>query len=435
VTGTLPTTGSPTYLWRWMVSINGGGYMAATQCLVGSGSLGNAGASETCTVPGGTLAAGDTYSFELGVTDSASAPETSSSPGSSSVAVSSPAVAIGPAQGPVGATYTMMGSGFTASSSATVTFNSVLQSPATCSVGTFSGTEITTDGSGQFDCGFVIPSETAGSYFVVVWNVATNTSASAKVVTVTAPAITVAPGHAAVGATVTVSGTGFSVSTPLKSLVFDSVGISSCNVGSLTTDLVGAFSCSFSVPDGTSGTAVTAEDAGGQIASQTFTTTTPSSFPWLWLAVAVALAGVALATLIALRRRRAAGAAPASIGPEEAEPPSSASARPTSAAIASPEWSEDFVPTAVPQPPVPEAVAAPKIDGIAAALAALPIGEAVTDSIPTPAAASATGPETKLDIDSVLAELDEISGRILKAGPKKRTQSELDSETENHIEE
>ncbi len=86
----------------------------------------------------------------------------------------------------------------------------------------------------------------------------------------TAPLIAVAPGQGPVGATVTVSGTGFSVSTTLASLVFDSVSITSCTNGSLMTGGTGSFSCTFAVPNNTSGTAVVATDVGGQMATGTF---------------------------------------------------------------------------------------------------------------------------------------------------------------------
>ncbi|MGI0140449.1 MAG: hypothetical protein ACREBT_04790, partial [Thermoplasmata archaeon] len=92
------------------------------------------------------------------------------------------------------------------------------------------------------------------------------------------PAITVTPGQGPHGAKVVVAGTGFSVSTPLASLVFDSVTIlvASCTSGSLTSDASGAFTCTFAVPAATSGTTVTATDAGGRTGTGTFTVTVPA---------------------------------------------------------------------------------------------------------------------------------------------------------------
>ena len=87
VTGTLPTTGSAPYAWQWLVSVNGGAYVDATQCSANSGTGDAAGAHVTCTIAGGTLTVGDTYSFELKVTDSATVAETATSAASRTVTV------------------------------------------------------------------------------------------------------------------------------------------------------------------------------------------------------------------------------------------------------------------------------------------------------------------------------------------------------------
>ena len=88
-TATLPSTGTPNYGWQWLVSVNDGGFDAATQCTTGSGSGVGGGTAEVCTIPGGTLAAGSTYAFELEVSDSASMPESVSSAPSPTVTVNS----------------------------------------------------------------------------------------------------------------------------------------------------------------------------------------------------------------------------------------------------------------------------------------------------------------------------------------------------------
>jgi hypothetical protein len=77
VTGTVPSTGVPTYAWQWLVSVDGGAYAAATQCAVDSGTGAAAGATETCVIATYTLVVGDTYAFELQVTDSQSESQTS----------------------------------------------------------------------------------------------------------------------------------------------------------------------------------------------------------------------------------------------------------------------------------------------------------------------------------------------------------------------
>ena len=189
--------------------------------------------------------------------------------------VTTPAIAVSPSQGPVGATYTVTGSGFSVSSGAAVSFSGVFQTPSGCSDGTYVGTAITTDATGGFVCTFAVPSETAGPYSVVGEDTATSTPTAAQTFTVTTPAIVVSPSQGPVGATVTVSGTGFSVSTTVG-LLFDGVTVSTCTSGLLGTDVSGDFSCTFSVPDGTSGTTVTATDIGGQTATGTFTVTVPT---------------------------------------------------------------------------------------------------------------------------------------------------------------
>ena len=53
-------------------------------------------------------------------------------------------------------------------------------------------------------------------------------------------------------------------------------GTSCTGVSSQMADASGAFSCTFLVPSGTSGTTVTATDVGGQSATGTFTVTVPT---------------------------------------------------------------------------------------------------------------------------------------------------------------
>ena len=89
VTGKTPTSGSPTYSWQWLVSINGAAYADASQCAVNGGTGATVGATETCSIAANTLTVGDTYSFELMVVDSADSQETATSLASSSVSVSS----------------------------------------------------------------------------------------------------------------------------------------------------------------------------------------------------------------------------------------------------------------------------------------------------------------------------------------------------------
>ncbi|MCI4326774.1 MAG: hypothetical protein L3K16_03960 [Thermoplasmata archaeon] len=87
VTGKIPTGGTSADSWTWLVSVNGGSYTTAGQCSTSGGSGAAAGVTETCAIAGGTLTVGDTYHFELQVSDSASSPETTTSAPSATVTV------------------------------------------------------------------------------------------------------------------------------------------------------------------------------------------------------------------------------------------------------------------------------------------------------------------------------------------------------------
>ena len=183
--------------------------------------------------------------------------------------VTTPAITVTPAQGPIGATVTVAGTGFSVSTALTsLVFDTKTITAASCTSGS-----LTTGATGAFSCTFVVPAGVSGTT-VTATDVGGQTATGTF--TVTTPAITVTPGQGPIGATVTVAGTGFSVSTALSSLVFDSVTITSCTSGSLTTDGTGSFSCTFAVPTGVSGATVTATDVGGQTATGTFTVTTPA---------------------------------------------------------------------------------------------------------------------------------------------------------------
>ena len=190
--------------------------------------------------------------------------------------VTVPTIVVTPSQGPIGGDFSVTGTGFTVSSTATVSFSGVLQSPEDCSVGSSSGSSITTNATGTFVCTFDVPTEGPSSYPVVATDLTTSTPSNTVTFTVTGVAIGVSPSQGPAGTSVTISGTGFSVSTAIASLVFDGVPVSSCASGSLITGPTGAFACTIAVPAGTSGTSVEVTDAGGQSASTQFTVTVPS---------------------------------------------------------------------------------------------------------------------------------------------------------------
>ncbi|HYB79060.1 MAG TPA: hypothetical protein VEG66_04785, partial [Thermoplasmata archaeon] len=364
VTSTLPSTGTPGYAWQWLISIDAGDFASASVCgSSASGSGGVAGLAVRCTVPSGSWVPGSTYAFELKVTDSATSAENATSLSSPAVTVAPPAIGVGTSQGPVGAIYSVAGSGFSASSSVTVAFGSVLLAPTACSDGTFSETQISTDANGRFDCTFKVPSEGAGAYPIVGTDKASSSGTVAFSFTVTTPAVSVTPAQGRAGDTVTVNGTGFSVSAPLALLDFDSQAITSCVSGSLTTNSAGAFTCTFAVPSGISGSTVSATDAGGAVASAAFTVVAASSSSsgfggWLWLIVGVVVVALLL-LILGVRRRRTTrgeeapagpspgGAFPASPGAEAvvSEVPHPSPTAPTASAAPVPDRSAEVVAT------------------------------------------------------------------------------------------
>ena len=95
VTGTIPTTGTGPSLWTWQISVNGGSYLAATQCAMNGGVGASMGATETCTIAPNTLTVGDHYNFKLQVKDSATVVEKLTSSASSTVHISSALTAPG----------------------------------------------------------------------------------------------------------------------------------------------------------------------------------------------------------------------------------------------------------------------------------------------------------------------------------------------------
>jgi hypothetical protein len=457
VTATIPSTGTPDYSWTWEISTDGGAFLPATICAVNAGTGAIASATVTCQIAANVLAAGSTYAFAINVADSASLPSSSGSNASVLVTVSTalfdPAISASALQGPTGASYSVDGSGFSVSAVASVTFDGSLQVPQDCSVGSYSSTAIFTNASGAFSCSFVVPTEAGGAYSILAEDEGTHTATTEEMFEVTVPAILVAPLQATAGSPVTVSGTGFSVDIALGSLVFDSQAITACAVGSLVSNATGAFSCTFNVPSGASGSTVTATDAGGAAATASFTPLSSpgqsSSFPWIWVAIAAVVVLAALVAFLVLRRRRpsARDETPAEDSPTDSglSPiggPTSApnlvdtmvgtgvEMSPPVAALSTPPPDLDRDPVA----PMPDyalevaTVTSPPVDigGSPSTESSAPVTEQprmVPEDLPPAATATPTPrpvtPETELDVDGVLAELDFVSKEILKTPPKK----------------
>ncbi|MGD1099630.1 MAG: hypothetical protein ABR888_04725 [Thermoplasmata archaeon] len=359
VTATTPSSGTSTYSWQWLVEVNGaGGFVPATQCgAAASGTEATGGILETCTIPESTLSPGNAYAFELQVTDSATTPETQSSAASSTVTVSSALTAP--------------------------------TAPAVSATSVSAGQALTVTGT--------IPS-TGTPPYSWQWLISINGGAFAPATQCAVNSGTGASGGAAETCSVAVSVLTVGTTYAFELQVTDSVASPETQTSTATSPV-----------------AVTAS-----------TPSSSSSGFWTYAGIGLgALVVVILASLVLLARRRRShpGAAPP-VPPEEAEPtpatgvgPSVSPPAPVARAEVVPYASPAISPMRVPTSSEPEVAA------LAAALVAVPMTHPPSPSEPTPITAPAiepkAGDEEDLDIDSVLAELDAISGQILKPEPKK----------------
>jgi len=183
-----------------------------------------------------------------------------------SVTVAEAEIVVSPSSGYVGDQITVSGSGFTASSSVTIYFD------------TTNLTTITTDAYGGFtNATFTVPESYRGSHTIK----AQDTSGHYATTTLTVlPKITLTPTSGAVEDTVTISGTGFAANSGVT-FEFDNVSVSAATT---TTNANGSFTnVTFSIPSSSRGShTVKAEDASGNYATATLTvlpkiTLTPTS--------------------------------------------------------------------------------------------------------------------------------------------------------------
>lgn len=122
--------------------------------------------------------------------------------------------------------------------------------------------------------------------------------------------------------------------------------------------------------------------------------TTTSSFPtWELVSILVVIAAAAIATALFLMRRRRQQPPAASVPAGQGGPPAGAAGG-----------------LAAPAAPTPPYIETP--EDVGHAMPTVPVSRTAT-------AAGAAGAEGEPDIDSLMAELDKISGEILKKPPKK----------------
>jgi len=175
-----------------------------------------------------------------------------------------PKVTLSPSSGHVGDTVTVNGSGFNASSSVTIYFD-------TTSVKT-----VTSDANGSFsDTTFTVPESYEGTHTVK----GKDADGDSSTVNFTiSPKVTITPTSGAVGDIITINGTGFADSSNVT-IYFDST-----NVGTATTNATGSFSNNtFAIPSTSRGShTIKAQDADSNYATATFVvahkiTITPTS--------------------------------------------------------------------------------------------------------------------------------------------------------------
>lgn len=178
--------------------------------------------------------------------------------------VTTPTLSLSPDQGPYVNTITATGAGFSASSSVALTLNGATLTLTACSSGTIGSpaTSVTTTTSGGFVCTFPLPSGIAsGTYTVFATGLSSGQTATALFL-VTTPSVTSPTSGQTLtaGATLAVTGTGFTVSSTVVIKIAYTATSGATNAtetcskgGSLSTTATGTFSCSIVVPTPKSG--------------------------------------------------------------------------------------------------------------------------------------------------------------------------------------
>ena len=157
-----------------------------------------------------------------------------------------PALLVSEASGPVGTSVSLSGSGFSSASTVTVTWGAT----TVCTP--------TTTANGSFACTFVIPASTAGAHSLVATDSDLNTASATFTVLST---LSATPSSGPVGGMVTFAGTGYAATSAVNVMWVHGA------VCSATTNGLGSFSCTFTVPPTTTGNyAFMATDGSGNTA-------------------------------------------------------------------------------------------------------------------------------------------------------------------------
>ncbi|MCX6011569.1 MAG: IPT/TIG domain-containing protein [Chloroflexi bacterium] len=190
----------------------------------------------------------------------------------------SPKITISPTSGAVGDIVTISGTGFAASSSITIYFDSVSQTTtSTNSSGTFTATT------------FAVPSTSRGSHTVKAQDASSNQSTATFSVSTK---ITINPPSGPSGTTVTVTGTGFGASQPVT-IKYNNVTVVT-TPSPITTTSAGYFTATFVVPVSPVGTYVVSASDGVNTATANFQSTTDATISTVTSASAPGNVGMSL---------------------------------------------------------------------------------------------------------------------------------------------
>ncbi|MSP77978.1 MAG: hypothetical protein EXR67_00185 [Dehalococcoidia bacterium] len=141
---------------------------------------------------------------------------------------------ISPSSGPVGASVGMTGTGFSAGTSITITFDSVTVKT------------VQTDANGSFNTTFVVPASAGGPHAIAISGSSVGTSQATFTVN---PLIVLDKPNAAPGSSVGITGSGFAANETNISITFDNQTVAS----GITADSQGRWSGTFTVPAGVAG--------------------------------------------------------------------------------------------------------------------------------------------------------------------------------------
>jgi hypothetical protein len=204
------------------------GPAAISSCTAGS-LIANATGKLSCTFPVPVVADGANTVLATDGLNGASATYT----------VGAPTLTPTPSHGNVGSSVTVSGSGYARSSALTLNYSAT--PITTCTSGS-----LTSSAAGAFSCAFTIPASVAGSHTLKASD-GTNTATALFTVD---PHVTLSISTGTVGASVTVTGTGFD-GLALFTVTWDASPVV-CTGSS--TDSLGDLTCTFDVPESTAGT-------------------------------------------------------------------------------------------------------------------------------------------------------------------------------------